>query len=262
MARRARHYRSRVIDERTSGRDDHPTPAWLVKRIAAFSSSHRIDLDPAGARRKDAPTNRWSRRVYRLDRGDDGLRLSWRRFGLVFVNPPYGTAVRIWAQKCVAEFFQAPGRSTDECFMLVAARVDARWYKFLWRHANAVLKFDKRIQFVGEAHGAKFPNALFYFGRRARRFAQRFGDLGLVIANVMTAVSREDTYRSVARLYFAPSTWGNTCERLRWQPSSSASSRRLHARKRSRSTNSRRRRAAKARGTSRMSPVGRRRSRA
>lgn len=154
-----------------------------------------IGLDPAAANDRSGlvPSNALSRRLYRLKDGVDGLVQLWRGFGLVFCNPPYGTAVRKWAKKCVAEFGFPPVSVQpvhDECLMLVAARVDTRWFKLLWRHSSAVLLFSRRLQFIGEENGAKFPNALIYFGRRVDRFTRHFGHLGLVIATRPVRSSR------------------------------------------------------------------------
>lgn len=170
------------IDERTSGRDDHCTPSWLIVLIHRFGR-RGIGLDPAGARK--APVNRYAMRTYHLSRGEDALKLTWRRFGLVFVNPPYGTLVRLWARKAVDDFGYGRWKSLrgDELILLVAARVDTRWFKLIWRHSAAVVLLDRRLMFVGETDPAKFPSALVYYGTRPEQFAKHFGHLGLVLAN-------------------------------------------------------------------------------
>ena len=189
--------KGQIIDERTSGRDDHRTPAWFIERVVKYRT---LGLDPAGSPLKNTPAS-VAKRVYLLKRGEDGLRLPWRGCGLVFCNPPYGRQVGEWADKAVFEFgFGGIGRESDELIMLVAARVDTRWFKKLWRHASAVLLCNRRFQFIGEEDSAKFPQAVLYFGNRAERFAERFGDLGLVITqNPHTHVSSRRAW-----LHFPP----------------------------------------------------------
>lgn len=191
MAKRKR-AKKRPIDERTKGNDDAITPAWLIERIAKYGAFERrgvapikgIGLDPAG--QKGTPAYTRAQRSYLLANRDDGLRDRWRGFGLVFCNPPYGRAVVKWAKKAIATF--SPTHSTepvsklgDELIMLVAARVNSRWFRALWRHGAAVLFFDKRLRFGGERDDAKFPSAIVYFGHRAIEFAAHFGDLGTIL---------------------------------------------------------------------------------
>lgn len=121
----------------------------------------------------------------------------------MFVNPPYGTKVRLWARKAVREFgFPTKVRRADELILLVAARVDTRWYKLLWQYSTASLKCNRRFQFIGETDPAKFPQAILYFGNRPRRFQRHFGDLGLVIVNMAPIRTEADLLTRNARLYF------------------------------------------------------------
>lgn len=184
--------KKRPIDERTKGNDDAVTPEWLINRIATYGAFERrgvspkrgIGLDPAG--QKGTPAYQRSQRSYLLANHDDGLRDPWRGYGLVFCNPPYGRAVVKWAKKAIAAFSPTHGTEPvtmlgDELIMLVAARVNSRWFRALWRHGAAVLYFDKRLRFGGEKDDAKFPSAIVYFGQRADAFAAAFGDLGTVL---------------------------------------------------------------------------------
>lgn len=199
-----------TIDERTSGRNNQFTPDWLVKQIATVSDIG-IGLDPCGSKR--APAAKYARQVMTGPRGSgDGLALVWRGHGLVFCNPEYGTRVRLWAKKAIAEFGFAEAWPRgirawrgDELIMLVAARVDTRWFKLLWRHASAVLLFDRRLTFVGEKDPAKFPSALLYFGLRQGRFANCFREFGLVIANIQPELDHPALLESRnVRLHFPP----------------------------------------------------------
>lgn len=189
----------RIIDERTTGRDDHCTPKAFIDRIVTY---RKIGLDPAGSNGQ-SPARKAAKRSYLTSRGEDGLTLRWRGFGLVFCNPPYGTQARLWVKKAVREFFFSPSTHADELIMLVAARVDTRWMKYLWRHANAVLLCDKRFQFIGEKDPAKFPQAIVYFGKHARQFSIAFRSMGLVIERTDSVWALD---QGIARLHFTPAS--------------------------------------------------------
>jgi hypothetical protein len=195
----------RKIDERTSGRDDAGTPAWLIDRIVKYRP---IGLDPAGGS-KALPSSKAAKIVYRLPH-NDGLIEPWRGRGLVFCNPPYGRLVKLWIKKAIAAFSPAAIADVltddrdDELLLLIAARVDTAWFRLIERHCDAYLRFRSRINFIGELHGAKFPSALIYFGHHAEAFHSEFADLGTVTVfpeRANHAIDDDAVCRN-ARIYF------------------------------------------------------------
>lgn len=190
----------RHIDRRVTGRDDHCTPKWFCERMAKF---RKIALDVAGTTRPGAPINRFAKRRYLLSRGEDALRAMtrWRvRNGLTFCNPEYGSKVRLWAMKAVEEFGCHPPDGA-ELIMLVAARVDTRWFRHLWSHADVVIICQKRFEFVGQENGAQFPQAILYFGERWASFQKHFGDLGVFMQKGQMIVNGRERWASVT-VYF------------------------------------------------------------
>jgi hypothetical protein len=84
---------------------------------------------------------------------DDGLSVPWR--GQVFVNPPYGRALKLWVRKCAGE--AAAGAVV---IGLVPARPDTRWWHdHIAGHAD-VFMLRGRLQFDDGGQSAPFPSAV------------------------------------------------------------------------------------------------------
>lgn len=99
---------------------------------------------------------------------DNGLVQRW--FGLTFCNCPYSRGqILPWGKRA----FSAWSGSAVESMLLVPADTSTLATQFLLNHANAVGFWKKRICFAGES-GAKFANAMFYFGEREGRFKRVF----------------------------------------------------------------------------------------
>jgi hypothetical protein len=214
--------KKRPIDERTKGDDTKGTPGWLIDRIAIFARHKRIGLDPAGGA-TSLPASQRSAHVYRLPK-QDGLRDPWRGFGTVFCNPPYGRIIGKWIAWAIEQFSRIEGYGVDphqhdELLMLVAARVNSRWFRKLFRAAPAVLYFDRRLCFIGEVDDAKFPSALVYFGERAATFAEHFGDLGTVIYTYNSEVNHDPTATTRRAIVQFPDHVGVRNRRLPGHPS-------------------------------------------
>ena len=73
------------------------TPAALAAVL--METAGGFDLDPCAATR-DRRRARVEARLL-LTAEDDGLAVAWR--GRVFVNPPYGRALKAWVAKCAGE---------------------------------------------------------------------------------------------------------------------------------------------------------------
>jgi hypothetical protein len=137
----------------------------LVRRVAA------IGLDPCSN-----STSRVKAAVeWQLERDGDSLQKEWRSHGLVFVNPPYGRALKPWATKMHYE-----GSFGASIIGLVPARTDTAWFEYLWS-ANALCFWYGRLKFSGAENSAPFPSCLPYWGPDRYDFAHVFHLYGRVI---------------------------------------------------------------------------------
>lgn len=142
------------------------TPKHVLDVVREFDD---IALDPCTT--QDNPVG--ARGFY--TEADNGLVEPWYEF--VFWNPPYSRGQLIkWAQRA----YSAWSGSEVESIGLVPADTSTEATQFLLSHATAVAFWKKRICFAGES-GAKFANALFYFGEREGRFRRVFEPHATVI---------------------------------------------------------------------------------
>ncbi len=142
------------------------TPAEVIERVVEALGA--IDLDPCADPAKRVPATKHH------TENDDGLARPWH--GRVYMNPPYGDAIRTWIQKLGAEY--EAGR-TVEAIALIPARTDTAWFRDLpWEWACLV---TGRLEFSEHGVGAPFPSALLYLGQRPAAFVNAFGDFGLIV---------------------------------------------------------------------------------
>lgn len=172
----------------SSDRKDWRTPPAVVDplvRLALTRPTKRwIGLDPCGGPGTLVPAKRM------VVLPVDGLSISWRGYGLTFVNPPYGddeergTGIDAWTAKGRVQFGAQPAE--DELVQLLPARTDARFWQRDVAAASAWCLIRGRVLFHlptgGPApHGAPFPSALTYYGRRVEAFADLFTHLGQIV---------------------------------------------------------------------------------
>lgn len=157
----------------SSESDEWYTPRTVIERVLRMWPV--IDLDPAS---NPGPTRNVPATTHH-DITDSGLTYRWS--GRVFLNPPYGDALTDWAEKVVVE-----ERNYDEAVVLVPARTETRWWHVL--PADVVCFFKGRLSFFNGATGqtgpAPFPSAALYVGGQPERFAEAFGDAGLIYQRV------------------------------------------------------------------------------
>lgn len=179
----------------SSRRADWRTPAWLLE-IAQQLSGGPIGLDPcahqAGLVAADVewfgpPPNPAQEPLPGVppppepSNRTDGLTQSWVGHGLVWVNPPYGGALRAWARKAASEGAAMLG--SDQLLVLVPARTETQWTRAMLG-ADAVALLHRRVRFLGiggEEAGAPFPSAIWYWGDRTAAFASAFAPHAWVI---------------------------------------------------------------------------------
>lgn len=91
---------------------------------------------------------------------DDGLSKDWGGH-TVFCNPPYGSQIKYWVQKCYEESL----KPNTTVVMLIPARTDTRYFHdFIY--GKSEMRFIKgRLKFVSEGinNPAPFPSMLAIF---------------------------------------------------------------------------------------------------
>lgn len=160
--------------------DHYCTPTWFLERVRRVAP---IALDPC-----PGPKG-WTGAAeeIRLDRGEDGLALSWADRsggGLVFVNPPYGRGhPPLWAKKVAAEV-----DAGSEVLALVRGNLSTGWWQDFYAPRLAAFCIPRgRICFVDPATmepedgGGRFDSMVAYYGDRTHRFRAAFWDLGWVV---------------------------------------------------------------------------------
>jgi len=163
------------------GKSEHAewcTPPELLESVYKVGD---VGLDPC--------SNLWSvvRSKKQVMLPEDGLMVSWAEQAqgdIVFVNPPYGRQVKTWVQKCVDE-----AANGAEVVLLVAARVDTKWFQeLIFETATAVCFLKGRVRFINALTGSQkdpsfFPSAVVYWGSNIDLFADAFADKGHLMIN-------------------------------------------------------------------------------
>lgn len=164
------HEPPRQKQEQQTG-DHFGTPTDVLVVVEEFAP---IALDPC--------SNCWSivRARVSLDGSSpeqDGLLADWHKLargGLVYVNPPYSRgSMTKWTQKVLEE-----AAAGTEIVLLTKSDHSTKWWKRLRGAAGAICYWSERIAFLGASHGAAWPSALWYFGRKPHLFAHVFAQAG------------------------------------------------------------------------------------
>ncbi len=164
------------------------TPPDILDMVRMLSDDGRIGLDPCSNATSmvDAETS--------FDETSNGLGRSWRKYGLVFVNPPHSMSpynIEPWMAQAHRDFIfcvktglndMIPNYEGDQIVLLVPAKPDTDWF-----HSHAVSFPGKcflrgRIKYWenrAETPGpGKFGSMLLYAGNRLELFRDVFGPLG------------------------------------------------------------------------------------
>jgi len=142
------------------------TPLEILARVRRVG---RIDLDPCSSGEDQV----CARRTFTAT--EDGLNQEWGS-GLVFVNPPYGRAIRDWAGKCRDQWLEYE----TEIVALLPARPDTKWFHESVFPEAHLCWWRGRIRFVGATNSAPFPSVVAYWGRSPQRFRNAFAGCGFV----------------------------------------------------------------------------------
>ena len=96
---------------------------------------------------------------------ENGLEQDWGG-ETVFVNPPYGRAIKDWIKKA----YEESKKENTKVVMLIPARTDTKyWHEFVMK-ANDLLFVKGRLKFGNGENSAPFPSAVVVFDG-TRRFA-------------------------------------------------------------------------------------------
>ena len=143
--------------------DDWLTPPWFLKLLGA---PRAFALDPCCPARMPWRT---AERMVHADR-EDGLALPWN--GRVFLNPPYGPAIRHWLEKLAAH---------GNGIALVPARteVESWFWPYVWEAATAVVFLRGRLCYHRpdgtKARDAGHGSVVAAYGRSSANLLRRAG---------------------------------------------------------------------------------------
>ena len=151
----------------SSASPEHYTPRVIIDRVLRCWPAG-IDLDPCSNAHGD-DANVPARIHYTKD--DGGLSRSWR--GRVYMNPPYGRAIREWVGTLVFEYEHGDVR---EAIALLPGRIDTRWMHLLRDYLRCEVR--GRLIFGGNTGPAPFPSVVVYLGRDRAAFIDAFSDIG------------------------------------------------------------------------------------
>ncbi|MCP4606369.1 MAG: adenine methyltransferase [Proteobacteria bacterium] len=130
------------------------TPRNLFDKL---NTEFKFTLDPCAT-----AANAKCAKFYTLD--DDGLSKDWGD-EVVFMNPPYGRAIKHWVRKAYES------HTTVVC--LIPSRTDTRyWHKYCMK-ADEIRFICGRLSFNDGAGSAPFPSAIVVF-RRVRSDGMMF----------------------------------------------------------------------------------------
>jgi len=158
----------------TSNSEHWCTPPVVLETVSKFNDGKSIYLDPCS----NANSIVGALEEWRLERDGDSLEKPWPSLGLAFINPPFGDALKRWAEKLAYEAARGV-----EIVALLPARTDTVWFTHVWS-AQAICFWRRRLKFLGAPSSAPFPSCIAYWGPRVYRFADVFEKRGHVVLGV------------------------------------------------------------------------------
>lgn len=156
--------------KRSSGRVEWNTPRCVLDCVTKVA---RVGVDPCWNERSNVEADV----PFSIDDGDDGLAAIWHTHGgLVYVNPPYGQALKQWAPKIIAE-----AEAGAEIIALLPNSTETVWFRQMFDACQAAVCWRGRLTFDGAPAPAFFGSALFYFGQRPYAFVDAFSSRAYAI---------------------------------------------------------------------------------
>ena len=178
LDRRALH-NSGLIDKACESVEFY-TPERILKRVRHYFGGD-IDLDPATPAHNPTKARRW------FTHEDNGLSRNWSEpvtFPRVFVNPPYGKAIKAWVEKIGVE--GGYGRTR-----LVALLPGQRFEQTYWQQSlfipslTALIAVRSRVSFIrpdGKAAvGNPYGSFLYVYNGQWDAIVDAFAPIGMVI---------------------------------------------------------------------------------
>lgn len=157
-----------------SGDEEWYTPDDILESVRAVLGC--IDLDPASS--ESAQARVCAANYYTAE--DDGLSRDWS--GRVWMNPPYTRgSVDAFMAKLSAEY--QSGR-VPAAVAVTNAYTDTEWFHGAASVASAICFKRRRIRFISDSWESLSPavgSVFFYYGPDVPRFAEVFGEMGLVV---------------------------------------------------------------------------------
>lgn len=157
----------------SAGSDEWITPKWIIDALGPF------DLDPCAA-----VVMPWRTAIRSFTELDNGMLQRWE--GLVWLNPPYGTATAQWLGR-MAEHGNG--------IALIFARTEtAMFFEHIWHRAAALLFLRGRVHFhrrdgalpsakgKGGSGGPGAPSVLVAYGELAKQRLAALADRGAYVA--------------------------------------------------------------------------------
>ncbi len=156
---------------------DWLTPPELLHHVRAYFGG-TIPFDPA-----TSPDNPTQALAYCTgDAGDNGLDVDWAQHAGVFVNPPYGRALRAWLGKIDKE----ARKGVPIVSLLPCARWEQHYLQQTLTAANAICFVRKRVKFVRASSGDRpsgnpYANMFVAFNVDMDAFVRAFSQVGCVV---------------------------------------------------------------------------------
>jgi phage N-6-adenine-methyltransferase len=96
---------------------------------------------------------------------DDGLNRDWSGHK-VFMNPPYGRAIKEWIKKA----YEEGQKENTTVVILIPARTDTRYWHDYVMKAEAIYFVKGRLKIGNGSNSAPFPSAVVVFKKSAYDF--------------------------------------------------------------------------------------------
>ena len=171
-----------------SDKQDWLTPPYFLDMVRRLGP---IALDPSA--NWQSFVRAWLS-CYGPENHIDGLSFRWfiPENTVCFVNPPYGRALTLWANKMATDGSTIISEGNAHLVALIPARTGTGyWEKYIWPFADAVCfwhggtLYPSRMCFYGldgrpSPQGATFDAAVIYFGKQRDRFKEIFESVGTV----------------------------------------------------------------------------------
>jgi len=125
------------------------TPQKLFDKL---NEEFSFDLDPCAS-----TDNAKCKNFFTED--DDGLAQEWGPNKSIFVNPPYGKAIKSWVKKAYDE----SRKEKTTVVMLIPSRTDTSYWHEYCMKAAEIYFIKGRIKFSDSSMSAPFPSAVVVF---------------------------------------------------------------------------------------------------